>query len=231
MIVSDPYKFIFVRVAKTGSTSFVHPQTGPIRASKVYTNQHPEWLRIQGLNQSGVNYGPIPRFVFENFDTPTEFCAHHGLDDWHHIPLFLSKKYLPPDKYNDYFKFGFVRNPFARMVSAYKYDRKFPTSPATKLSFKEWVPMTYEKHGVLGKYGLQSVYLDGCDFIGRVENLKDDYDYVLNHIDPELHKPLQKLNTTEGKKHYTEYYDEETKDIVSKFNKKDLEYFGYEFGE
>ena len=94
------------------------------------------------------------------------------------------------------------------------------------------------------------------DFVGRFENIQQDFDVICKQLDVPLiklsHKNRslslfrrdnnlyqilktikdslsvnQKRNTFEK---YTEYYDDETIDWISKIYEKDIEVFNYKFG-
>ena len=67
------------------------------------------------------------------------------------------------------------------------------------------------------------------DFIGKFERLDDDWATVAAKL--KIDTPLPKLNVTKTKRrHYTEYYNNKTRDIINTRFAVDIEYFEYEFG-
>lgn len=132
---------------------------------------------------------------------------------------------------NNYFRFTFIRNPYDRIVSEYHYlKRKFPEK--VKITFKEFcADLDRNLDLYAGHYHKLTMvdYFDNypVDFIGRVETMQRDWDVICELIGIPFNE-LKKENTTKHK-HYTEYYDDETRQIVADKYSKDLEYFGYEF--
>jgi len=160
--------------------------------------------------------------------------------------------------FSEYFKFSVIRNPWNLVVSLYHW--MWHTDSPTNFFPKQWRARTHiPLHWTLNdwvkspnflrsnprglsldgprlfqeKTQLDWISNDKCniiiDYIMRFENLQEDFNIVCDKIGI----PRQKLpHVNKSKhKHYTEYYDDETRQIVAEKYKKDIEFFGYEFGD
>lgn len=152
----------------------------------------------------------------------------------------LDYKKSRPKEFNTYFKFTFIRNPWDRVVSFYHYQIKrgwnyYPFDET--IPFKEFV-----KNWLINMPGQTELNTYSCydwisdqndkliiDYVGRFENFQEDFNTICDKIGIS-HLQLPHENKS-NHKHYTEYYDEETKQIVAEKYEKDIVYFGYEFGE
>ena len=143
------------------------------------------------------------------------------------------KHYMGEEKFSNNFKFSSVRNPFSRAVSMWKH-----WSWSEAKTFNDFCRMIqkgdYPNRCAIWHSGTLYEHLVGngnllVDMVVRLENLQQDIDTVCDKIGVLQHKLLHQNKSRH--KHYTEYYDDETRQIVTEKYRKDVEYFGYEFGD
>ena len=167
-----------------------------------------------------------------NYKENKEKNKHRNLNDW--------KKTLDRETFDDYFKFGFVRNPWECMISKYKdvwFTGKYAGGPigeragkSLKYFLDHYKTPTHESGETFHDY----FDPEQMNFIGRFENRENDLNYISTQIGVNIntkHHVRKVQARNKNKKHYTEYYDEETKQIVAEKYARDIEYFGYKFGE
>ncbi len=164
--------------------------------------------------------------------------------EYHHLRNypFVKRKNLSK-KYKNYFKFTFVRNPHARVVSCYEHWIKKATNPNISLykefrknmSFEEFVKALSKipDNASDGHFRSQHTFITDkkgnllVDFIGKVEHINRDFKKVCEKTGMS-YKKLSRINKKTNK-NYKKYYDKETKKLIQKRYKKDFELFGYKF--
>lgn len=149
----------------------------------------------------------------------------------------LNSVQAPIHAHKQYISFAFVRNPYDRILSAWKY---FTTNDYAigllkdhgihfhkNTTFDEFLDISINRHSD-HHWQPQSHYVpQGVDFIGRLENFQQDYNQLCELI---AIPKTQLLHEKQIKrKHYSEYYNKETKKIVTEVYAEDISRFGYIF--
>ncbi len=178
------------------------------------------------------------------------------------------KREIEEKYFNEYYKFMFVRNPYERLVSAYrnKIEHKQPGQKIhAGVEFKKWINegisfstfieritssedilVTNSHWRPYWKY--KETFGHEFDFIGKVENFNEDFSLVCDSIGIPSKNIPHKNMSLKGKKawqrrkemlksntpitkpyHYSEYYTDETRDLVEKAYAKDLKDFNYSY--
>jgi hypothetical protein len=131
----------------------------------------------------------------------------------------------------DYFKFTFVRNPWDRCVSNFFHNKKrHPEKRHAKMNFKDYLDDLDSDWTT--SYNQIDWLLDGSgknqvDFIGRFENLEEDFSKVCSTLGIKNYELPHVFKSAHG--HYRTYYDKEDAIKIEKFYKRDVEYFNYKF--
>lgn len=151
--------------------------------------------------------------------------------DQNHAWATRVQETLGMERWNNYFKFAFVRNPWDRAVSLYYWKKR--TGSHSYEHFHMWSEKTghdtlYHKF-LLDENGNQCV-----DFIGRFENLLEDFQTVCKKIGipPPEKIGHENIQNVPNRKHYTQYFTNEGQiQRVRDLYHRTIDILGYEFGK
>lgn len=148
-----------------------------------------------------------------------------------HITAKELKKELPEGIFNNYFKFGFVRNPWDWQVSLYTFMLKNQNHYQHKLiksmkDFDEYIDWRVNKDLHFQKdffYDEKGNCL--VDFIGKLENLSTDFNKICQKLS--LKSSLPHLNKSRDSNNFLNFYSKKSFDIISEVYKEDILLFEY----
>ncbi len=192
---------------------FIHiPKTGGTSFEFAYNYIHP------GFDQF------INPFLIKNLTQETDA----------HIPAIVLKKSFP-EKFDSYYKFCIVRNPWDRLLSSYLWIKRYQLK--TNIGFRDWIISGFKdtperEMNIFVNFNQLDWITDNSgniiiDYIGQFDQIKQEF----VKINQKLKIPKQKLPYINASRHihYSYYYDDETKDIVREMYQKDIEYFGFKY--
>ena len=207
-VINHKHKFIWYLVPKAASRSI----------RKIFYDLDNEWLQEESLM-------PVDEDVYRD---EVILHTHPG---------------------THYFSWAIVRNPWSRLVSTWAdKTKKCIGTPHARAWFKPYEDSTFTEfiyavrddkikvvtgpeNGFPDRHIIPQDNLipDSVETICRIENLQQEFRDVCERIKiPYQYIPYH--NKTDHKR-YTEYYDDETAQIVAAIYRKDIERFGYKFGD
>lgn len=176
-MVSHEKRFIFIHIPKVAGTSI-------IGSSKIKTRLG-EYVFKQPSEDYSINNLPFHPDDNNKFDPPS---AHMRASD------YVKYGHVTETEFETYFKFAFVRNPWARIVSEYKYRGhmnqysfkdflfKYIPKPSWNDQYCHIIPQYDFLYNSEGKLLV--------DFVGKLENLQKDYEKVCQKLDIQKHTIL-----------------------------------------
>lgn len=223
MPIYHELKAIFIHIPKTGGTSIEESLVTDTPHWKTVDEQH--WYGNIESNEAHVKYS-------------------YELD--HSTMRYLKKNCKFYD--NAYFSFAFVRNPYARLVSEFhhcKYGYSRFIRKAEFETFSDFVMILQKNFDYILKNEQKNHYLVShylpqykfthnykdlliVDFIGKLENIQEDWNVVCKKLMIENEITHSKKYASPFEYKYEEYYTPELKEIVYQLYEKDFIYFKYE---
>ena len=225
MLISEKHNFIFIHVWKVAGTSVT-------KALEKYAYNPDKYIPKLILKKAGVKSDPINQIV-ETADRYGVVPLYAGLR--RHARAIQVKQRLTAQKYDKFYTFAFVRNPWDWEVSFYHYvlsRKNHAQHERVKAmgSFEKY--LEWKVNNIDNDFVLQKDFVTDesgkviVDFIGRYENLSEDFQTICDKL--KLDTSLPHANKSQ-RKTYQKYYNPHTKKLLEECYQEDINFFDYTF--
>lgn len=205
-MISLKKRFLFVHVPKTGGNSIQNVLKDYSEDDVVALTPH----------QDGVE-----RFEIRNSQ----------YDVTKHSTLAHYKSVLGQQVYQSLFRFATIRNPWDMMISYYFSPHRGVTQWDREAFLKLLKKVPTLRHYVCEKPNCRrqspTQLASDVQYLIRFEHLEEDFNQVCAQIGiPPVKLPTRNRSS---RRHYSEYYDEETKRVVGDVFAEEIAFGGYRF--
>tara|TARA_R110002012_G_scaffold220618_1_gene392257 strand:+ start:8306 stop:9805 length:1500 start_codon:yes stop_codon:yes gene_type:complete len=168
----------------------------------------------------------IPRTGGTSFEYLFGYHANKDNYKEKHISASETREIVGHNRWDSYFKFAIVRNPYDRIISAWKRGF-YEQSPSEDLYdfLLKYKPAKHENSSFI-----YSDIIDlPLDYIAKFENIEKEYQFIKDKFN--LHLDLPNFEKSKRSKAYQPYYNKKTKAIVTYWYRKDLKKYDYNFND
>ena len=225
MIISHSHKFIFIKPWKTAGTSVETALSQYCSGNDIVTPLGDYWFN---RDEKGK-------------------LIHHAMNAEgfeQHDDALTIKSRVPPEVWDNYFKFSMTRNPWDRALSLFFWRKRQDPKLTPKKRIYNYLGVPFDELREIKKIFTQYLQtdwpnndrfyiIDGklcVDFVIRYERLAQDFGKVCKIIGvPIAELPHLKSGIRRDQSHYSQYYDARSQAIVYERHKNDIELFNYKF--
>lgn len=232
MIVSQKYKFIYLKTIKTASTSIENALSAICGPEDIITPTAPRFMKFRP-NQRAQNYRldhpavPSRPWIKRLLGRPERY-HHPSVGYYEHMPAWRVKTYIGDDIWNSYYKFTFERNPWDRQVSFYHFRVPDKQKGYTFDQF-----LANRSRAFVDNWGIYTIENDVCvDFLGKFENLAVDFQKVIDRLGlpPELSLPkVNRSSKCDQEGSYRSIYTDRTRELVAGWYANEIKLLDYTF--